>query len=77
MAEKSSRRSHLLPAERLQLFTVYRDLNRFPKKEIFPQTNTKRKAKKKTQPAVGGTGPSGPEKASEETRQRGGGGAGP
>ena len=72
-------REHLLPAERLQLFTVYRDLNRFPKKEIFPQTNTKRerKAKKKTQPAVGGTGPSGPEKASEETRQRGGGGAGP
>ena len=76
MAEKSSRRSHLLPAERLQLFTVYRDLNRFPKKEIFPQTNTKRKAKKKTQ-QPGGTGPSGPEKASEETRQRGGGGAGP
>ena len=66
-------RKHLLPAERLQLFTVYRDLNRFPKKEIFPLTNTKRerKAKKKTQPAVGGTGPSGPEKASEETRQRG------
>ena len=29
-------REHLLPAERLQLFTVYRDLNRFPKKEIFP-----------------------------------------
>ena len=29
-------RDHLLPAERLQLFTVYRDLNRFPKKEIFP-----------------------------------------